>query len=126
MAAIHGKRGTASFSGLTFEMLSFSIDAGADTAECTVMDSSAVAASTHWKDFLAGFKTWTATVECVEPAAGGGIAALGTEQTLTLDSTDGLAYSGTAICTGFSPSVDANDVGKLTLTFQGVAQLSAA
>jgi hypothetical protein len=126
MAAIHGKRGVATFTGLTFEMLSFSIDASADTAECTVMNAAAVAAATHWKDFLAGFKNWTATVECLEPAAGGGIAALGTEDTLTLNSTDGLAFSGTAICTGYSPSIDANDVGKLTLAFQGVAQLSAS
>lgn len=126
MAAFHGKRGTASFTSLTFEMLSFTIDATADTAECTVMDSSAVAAAKHWKDYVIGFKDWTATVEVLEPAAGVGIAALGTEATLTLDGTVGLAYSGTAICTGVSPAVDAHDTGKCTLTFQGVDQLSAA
>ena len=126
MAAIHGKRGVATFEALTFEMLSWSMDATCETAEGTVADASAVAAATHWKDYLAGFKDWTATVEVLEPAAGVGIAALGTEATLSIDTTDGLAWSGTAICTGISPSVDAHDVAKCTLTFQGVAQLSAA
>ena len=126
MAAFHGKRGTGTFSGLTFEFLSFTVDATCDVADASIMDSSAVAAATHWKDYLAGFKDWTASVEALEPAAGVGIAALGTEQTLTLDTTDGLAYAGTAICTGISPNNDAHDAVKCTLTFQGVAQLSAS
>jgi hypothetical protein len=126
MAAFHGKRGAASFTNLTFEMISWSADGTADTAEATVMDSSAVSASTHWKAHLIGFKDWTATAECLEPAAGAGIAALGTSATLTLDSTDGLAYSGTALCIGFAPAVDSKDVGKCTLRFQGNGQLSAA
>lgn len=126
MAAFHGKKGVATFTNLTFEMLSFSIDATCDVAEGSVMDVSAAAANKHWKDYLPGFKDWTATAEVLEPAAGSGIAALGTEATLTMDGTDGLAYSGTAICTGISPTVDKDDVGKCTLSFQGVAQLSAA
>ena len=125
MAAIHGKRGVATFTSLTFEMQSFTIDATADTADSSIMDASAVSASTYWKDFVAGFNDWTATVECLEPAAGGGIAALGTEATLTLDSTAGLSFAGTAICTGYSPTVDKDDAAKLTLTFQGVSQLAA-
>ena len=123
MAAFHGKKGVASFSGLTFEMTSWSIDATADTAECSVMVSTAAAAATHWKDYVGGFKDWSATAECLEPAAGGGLAALGTEAALVMDGTDGMAYGGTAICTGFSPSVDKDDAARLTLSFQGVSQL---
>jgi hypothetical protein len=125
MAAFHGKRGVATFTNLTFELQSWSIDATADTADVSVMDVSAAGATKHWKDYVAGFKDWTATAECLEPAAGGGIAALGTEATLTMDSTDGLAYAGTAICTGFSPSSSVDDAGRLTLSFQGVSQLAA-
>ena len=125
MAAFHGKRGLATFTSLTFEMTSFSVDATADVADATVMNAAAVAAGTHWKDSVVGFKDWTATAECLEPAAGGGIAALGTEATLTMDTTDGLSYAGTAICTGYGVNNDANDAGRLTLNFQGVAQLAA-
>lgn len=125
MAAIHGKRGSGSFTNLTFEMSSFTIDATAGTADSTVMNSAAVTSATHWKDYVAGFKDWTASCELLEPAAGGGIAGLGTEAALTLDSVDGLAYSGSAICTGFSPTIG-DDAGRLTLNFQGTGQLSAA
>ena len=126
MAAIHGKQGVATWTatGLTFEMQSFAIDATADTADSSVMDVTAPGATVHWKDYVAGFKDWTATVEVLEPAAGGGIADLGEESTLTLDTTAGGNYAGTCICTGFSPSVDKDDAAKLTLTFQGTGQLA--
>ena len=127
MAAIHGKRGSGLFSGLTFEMSSFTINATADTADASVMNSAAVTSATHWKTYVAGFKDWTATAEVLEPVAGVGIAALGgSASSLTLDAVDGLAYSGNAICTGISPSVDIGDAGRCTLTFQGTGQLSAA
>ncbi len=126
MAAFHGKRGVATFTTCVFELTAWSVDAKADTAESTVMDATAVSAATHWKSHLVGYKDWTATAEGVEPATGSGIAALGTSATLTLDSTDGLAYSGTAICTGISPSTEAQGIGKVSFTFQGNGQLSAA
>jgi hypothetical protein len=129
MADFHGKRGTASFTNITFEILSFEVNMTYDVAETTVMDSSAVATATHWKTYIQGMKGWTATAECLEPAAGAlsNVATvLGSEATLTLDSTAGDAYAGTAICTGFSPSIDVNDIGKCTLTFQGIAALAAS
>lgn len=125
MAAFHGKRGTASFTSLTFEITSFTVDATADVADASVMNAAAVTASTHWKDSVTGFKDWTATCECLEPAAGGGLAALGSEATLTLDTTAGLSYAGTAICTGYSMTNDKDDAGRLSLSFQGVAVLAA-
>lgn len=126
MAAFHGRQGSVTFSGGTFECRSFSCEATCDTAEATIMNSAAVASNTHWKDYLPGFKDWTATVEGVEPAAGGGIGAVGTEATLTLETSGGLAYSGGAICTGFGIANDAQDVASASFSFQGVSQLNAA
>ena len=124
MAAFHGKKGIADFTSLTFEMTSFTVDATAGTADSTVMNSASVTSATHWKDHVAGYKDWTATCECLEPAAGGGLAALGTEAALSLDATDGLDYAGSAICTGFGVTIG-DDAGRLTLSFQGTGTLSA-
>ena len=126
MAAFQGKRGAATFSGLTWEITSFSVNATADVSEATVMNAAAVTSATHWKDYLPAYTDWTATAEALEPAAGVGMAALGTESTLTLETTDGLAYSGTAIVNGISVTNDANDVGRASLSFQGTAQLTGA
>lgn len=129
MASFHGKRGAASFTNITFEMMSFEVNMTYDVVETTVMDASAYAAATHWKSYLQGMKDWTATCEVLEPVAGAltNLATvLGSQATLTMDSTEGDAYTGTAICTDFNPSVDGNDVHKCTLTFQGVAALTAA
>ena len=41
-----------------------------------------------------------------------------------LFSSVGLFYSGTAFCTGMSPSTDKDDIGKLTFTFQGSGALA--
>lgn len=125
MAAFHGKKGSATFTNLTFEITSFTVDAVAGVADSTVMDVNAVTSATHWRDYVAGFKDWTATCECLEPAAGGGLAALGTEAALGLDATDGLDYAGSAICTGFGVTIG-DDAGRLTLSFQGTGTLSAS
>lgn len=125
MAIFHGKRGAGSFTGLTFEMLSWTVSATADVAEASVMDASAVAAATHWKEYLPGFKDWTATAECALPLAGIGLTVLGTEAELTFDCTDtgGRLYKGNAVCTGVSMVSSAADVARATLAFQGTDQL---
>lgn len=125
MAALHGKKGKATFTSLTFELTSFAVDVTCDTAESTVMSSVSVTSATHWKSYLAGFKDWTATAEAVLPAAGVGLAALGTEATLTMDTTDGKSWAGTAICTGIGIDNNADDVGRCSLSFQGVAAIAA-
>ena len=83
-----------------------------------------------WKTHKAGFKDWTASVECVLPATGavGTLTDfLGSEATLTLDGGGSNPnFSGNAIVTGFSPSTDANDVAKLTYNFQGSGTLTEA
>ena len=120
--AIHGKAGTASFSGLTFDMLSWSIDSNVDMAEVTVMGDT-------WKTFLAGFTDWTATAECVLPKAGAGIDALGTSALLTFVPSSGVFkdFVGTnGLCTGFSPTTDKDGIATITLTFQGNGPLVEA
>lgn len=125
MAAMHGKGGTGVWtaSGITFEMLSWSVDATADTAEATAM-----AATSGAKIYLAGFKDWTATAEVLLPAGGVGIDKLGDTSTLTFDTSadGGLAYAGTAIATGFSITSSKDDVSTCTVSFQGSGALSEA
>lgn len=125
MAAFHGKRAQGSFTGVTFQIQSFTLDATADTVEVSVMDSSAVAAATHWKEYLTGFKDWTATCNVILPLAGIGLTALGTEAELTLDTTEtgGRLYKGNVILTGVSGSTGADAAGLCVLTFQGTDQL---
>lgn len=125
MAAFHGKRASGTFSGLTLEITSFTIDATVDTVDATVMDPTALAAGTHWKTYVIGFKDWTATIDCILPLAGIGLTALGTESELTLDMTvtGGRLYKGNAICTGISPATGADAGGTCTLSFQGTDQL---
>ncbi|KKN71426.1 hypothetical protein LCGC14_0421480 [marine sediment metagenome] len=125
MAAFHGKRASGSFTGITFEVQSFTIDATAETVDVTVMDSAAVAAATHWKEYLTGFKDWTATVNVILPLAGIGLTSIGTEAELTLDMTEtgGRLYKGNAILTGVSMATGSDAPGTTTLTFQGTDQL---
>jgi len=113
MAAFHGKGGSMTFTGLSnILLLSYSVNGTADVAEITDMGDT-------WKTRVVGFKDWTATCECLLDGSGLGIAALGTQQTLTLSQTSGPNYAGTAILVGYSPALDANDAGHITLTFQG-------
>jgi hypothetical protein len=120
MAAFHGKVGSAVFAGLTFDMYSWSIDASADVAESTVM-----AEASGYKTYLAGFNNWTATAEVQLPAAGVGLAALGSSATLTMVGST-YDYVGTAICTGVSPAVDKDGVASASLSFQGSGVLTEA
>ena len=126
MAAFHGRNGKITFALGSFEVRSFSVEATCDAAEATIMNSASVTSATHWKDYLPGFKDWTASCELIEPATGSGLLGLGTESTLTLESSGGLAYSGTAICTSIGAAVDAQDIASASWSFQGTAQLTAA
>ncbi len=152
MAMFHGKIGkivwNAEDGGSDVDIsyiTSWSISATADTTEITNMSS-----ASDWKEFLASFKTWTATVEGNADSGGPEVkyetnesATANLEQGLgaTWDDTDadpitkvflelwftktagdGLLY-GPAIATDISHSVDMNDVGKVTYSFQGNGQI---
>jgi hypothetical protein len=136
MAAFHGKQGRVTFAGTaTSNVLSWSIDASCSVVESSAMSAVAVAATTHWKDYVAGYLDWTATVEC-------DLDDTGLDPDLDVDFIDddgvaivlyeGLAaqsvrmYYGTGIITGISPSLDKDDIAKVTYTIQGNGELSVA
>lgn len=136
MAAFHGKQGKVTFAGgAVSNVLSWSIECTADVAESSVMNSAAVAAATHWKEYLAGFLDWTATIECDLDDGG-----LDPDLDVDFIDEDGVAvilytgftgesgrkYSGNGIITGISPSVDLNDIAKVTYAVQGSGTLSEA
>ena len=137
MAAIHGKEGKVTFAaGACSNVTSWSIDLTCDFAESTIMTSATMTSATHWKDKLAGYQDWTATVECdVEDT--------GFDPDLAVDfaDQDGVAcvfhqaftggtatrkYSGNGLVVGISPSLDKSDVAKVTYTIQGSGTLSEA
>ena len=118
MAMMHGKAGSVSFTSGDFsEVVSWSVDASCDMADTTAMD-----ASVYWKTYLAGFKDWTATVEC--KWSGSGLAALGTTATLTLTLVSGTTISGTAFLQNYGTSSEAEGVITQTYSFQGSGALS--
>jgi len=122
----HGKRSSGSFTGLTFKILSWTLIVTCDMAEGSIMDVSALGPTKHWKEYLPGFKDWTATIECLLPLAGmGAMTIVGTEAELTITVTDTGArlYKGNAICTGIGPSATSSTIGACTLNFQGTDQL---
>jgi len=126
MAVFHGKRGAGSFTGLTFDIISWTLTVTADMAGSSVMDNSALGATKHWKGYVSGHKDWTAVIECVLPLAGmGAMTVCGTEAelTITIVDTGARIYKGNAICTGIGPSASATSLGACTLSFQGTDQL---
>ena len=145
MANFHGKIGFVHWgqSETTIpEVLNWSLSATVDVADETVMQDAT-------KTYLAGFKEWTATVECSAPAADGptipfetgdgpDVLTTGLGADVSVNTTQLVLYTvyieeivdppadgeykyvwGTAICTGIAYNVDVNDVGKLAYTFQG-------
>ena len=136
MAVFHGKQGRITFAATaTSNVLNWSIDASADIVECSAMSAVAAAAGTHWKDYVAGYLDWTATVEAeVEDT--------GLDPDLDVDflDDDGVAivvyagiqaqgvrkYSGTGIITGIAPALDKDGVATVTYTIQGNGTLTEA
>jgi hypothetical protein len=110
---------------------SWTCDVSHDVAEITSMGAT-------WRTYLGGYRDWTATVECLEDAAGADIT-LGpgdpngfadVEAYLELyfmyDTTNTkyrMIY-GKAICNGIAEGADAQGIPTVTYSFQGVDQLT--
>ncbi len=106
----------------------WSIDITHDVADITAMQDS-------WRTFYGGFRDWTATVECLLPAAGaniglGGDDGMGDDECnlelyLRWDSgtPSYTALYGLAICNGESFGFDKDGIPTVTYTFQGIGQL---
>jgi predicted secreted protein len=136
MAAFHGKQGKVTFATTAVSnVLNWSIDATCDFASSSVMSNVAVTSATHWADHLAGYKDWTATVECDVEDTGfdpdietdfidqNGVACVFHQAVI-----DGgfRKYSGNGIITGILPSLDKSDVAKVTYSVQGSGTLAEA
>lgn len=134
MAAFHGKQGQVKFATTAVaNILSWSFEVTCDFAESSVMNCAAVTTATHWKDKLAGYKDWTATVEC-------DCEDTGFDPDLTTDFIDqnGIVcvfhenvidagmrkYTGNGIITGISPSLDKDGVAKVSYSVQGSGELA--
>ena len=136
MAAYQGKQGKVTFAGgAVSNVLLWSISATADVTESSIMNAVAVTAATHWKDYAIGYLDWTATIECDLDSGG-----LDPDLAVDFIDDDGVAivlyegmqaegvrkYSGNGIVTGISPSIDKDDIAKVTYTVQGSGTLSVA
>jgi hypothetical protein len=138
MAAIHGKQGKVTFATTAVSnVLNWSIETSCDLAESSVMSNVAVTSATHWKDYLPGYLDWTATVDCDVEDTGfdpdietdfidqNGVACV-FHQAITDGGTTTRKYSGNGIVVGIAPSLDKNDVAKVTYSIQGSGTLSVA
>ena len=135
-AAFHGKTGYVTFATTAVaNTLNWSLEASCDFVESSVMSSVTVTSATHWKDHLAGYKTWSGTVEChlddtgLDPdLAEDGIDRDGIALVLYCGtSASGVRmYSGSAIITGISPSLDKDGLATCTYSYQGTSTLSTA
>lgn len=134
---LHGKQGQVLFAtNAVSNVLSWSINATADVIESSVMDFSAVAAGTHWKEYLPGFLDWTAVIECDLDDGGldpdldtdfaqdtNGIAVVLYATTVAVG---GRKYTGNGMVTSISPSADKDGIIKVTYTVQGSGALVEA
>ncbi len=129
MAKIHGKGGSITWAGtantISANITSWTVDATGDVAEITNMASAA-----DWKEFLGGFRGWTASIETFWDSVTS-VALLtdlaGAAADLKLEIVDaGPNVSGDAILTGSSITTDANDAVTVTYTFQGTGSLDYA
>ena len=129
MATFHGKGGSVTFGGnAQAQVVSWTLNISVDLAESSAMDT-----ANDYKDYLAGFKDWTATVE-VHLDTGGPLAgttaaltALGVKTTIILNDGQSTYTSTTgAILTDFTVTDESQDVCHLTLNYQGCAIIAVA
>jgi len=121
MAMAHGKGGTATLAGIaTLKIKSWTVDANCDVAEVTVMGDT-------WKEYLAGVKDWTATVELIWDGTidATDLAVLGTEIACDFDLISGGAdFGGQGIVTNMSFNTSASDAVTFTVNVQGTGELA--
>ena len=121
MAMAHGKGGKAAIVGFeTLKIKSWTVDATVDTAEVTVMADT-------WKEYLAGVKDWTATVELVWDSTidATDLALLGTTAACDFDLISGGAdIGGIGFITGVSFNTSVADAITVTVNIQGSGALA--
>ena len=119
MAALHGKGGDVSFTALddalALSITSWTFTSSSDTARATGM-------SATFDTFLPGLDTFTATVEAVAITTLDLAADIGSEATLTLylNAADE-SCAANAICTSITETCSIDDVGRVSMSFEGDA-----
>lgn len=122
MPALHGKGGDVVFAALddafgnaTATIISWTFTSSSDTARATGMSAS-------FDTFLPGLDTFTATTEVVATTTLDLPADIGAEGTLELYVSSGdQNCSANAICTSITETCSIDDVGRVTMTFEGDA-----
>lgn len=140
MAVFHGKQGQVTWkaAGATAfdSVISWTINASCDAVDASAMQYAEVDETTHWKDYLAGYNSWTAKVECCLDDSG----PMPDFSTSGIKDDDGdtavffcgytgegtRKYSGSAIVTAIRPNVDKNGVITCTYELTGTGALSVA
>ena len=116
MAMTHGKGGSVTRADANMvSVTGWSVDATAGTADTTNM-----ASTNDFREYLVGFRDWTATVD-VNVTAGVTVTTLlgGDNATTLSDGTLSWTGGATTLCTGFSITCGYDDVTKASYTFQG-------
>ena len=128
MAELAGYGGSVVFSDIISDATamcanSWSLNISLDTHDVTDFCS-----TDAWRDFIAGLKGWTATVDVkVDGSYPLNATKLGTSAQLDLYLVAGGAnYYGTAILNSFSPSVSVDAEETMTIGFQGTGALTYA
>ena len=123
MAMIHGRGGSVDWgTGGDFTYInSWSAEANCDMAETTHMSD-----VNYWKQYLPGFKDWTATAN-VNSNQVNMAGALGMSDVLHLEFVNaGSELTGKAWCTGFGVGQDKDGIPTIDFTFQGSGALTFA
>ena len=116
MAEVRGCNGSVTFTNLNAGAKSWTLDYTSEVLETTDFGDNCS------RTYIAGFKGWTATVECNWDATN--TVAPGDSATLTLDVDGTHNYSGTALVTGASYTVPVDGLATATFTFQGTGDLT--
>ena len=123
MAKLSGAAGGATFDGTPVLITGWTVDITGGISDST--DSG----DTTWKTFLAsGYKEWSGTFEGFAIAGTEDAAIGGTAATLLLTAGATDTYTGSAILTGVSTTVDVpgEELVKKSYTFQGTGTLTQA
>ena len=116
MTNFHGAAAKVTFTGGSSTITSitgWSMSSSNDIAESTVMQESG-----FWESHEVGYKDATATVDGNAQTDRDTVDQIGSGAALALYYSNSNYFGFTAICTGISESVDKDDIGKITYTFE--------
>lgn len=119
MAAVSGEDGSLSFTNLTVNVKSWTLN---HNMPILVTTDFTAAATGYGTKMASGTYYWTATAEVNWSATN--TAALGDSATLTLTADTGDTYAGTAIIGNMVVNTPAEDLVTVTYTFEGTGQLT--